>query len=146
MIDSPSSPFLFVIDTADYAGNFERELCAFITGRTGECGVGRDMSLRFTEETGQKPFENVIEEADDRGCRRPVTIYASPKPPHEANSVAISFDAKPTKTQIALMKARAATFAAMPDRWSPKTPRISSITGFRLIKQTITRKLEESAV
>lgn len=33
-------PFAFVVDTEQYAGNFERLLGAWVTGRAGECGVG----------------------------------------------------------------------------------------------------------
>ena len=35
----------FVVDTDTYAGNFEREMCAFMTGITGACGVGKEEVL-----------------------------------------------------------------------------------------------------
>ncbi len=232
MSTEPHAPYLFVIDTTDYAGNFERELCAFITGRIGDCEVGREMSELFTEETGQEPFENVIGEADDHGCYRPVTIYPTPgwfnhghgghfKDGDEAAalldyrqtvrestmedcyhvylkdwranpdsregyqksgwteaklekacrdsekeiekadalkrvhkwpaclSVAISFETTPTVAQIALMKERAAQFAALPAKTyggPPRGKRISKITGFRLIKQTIKRDTQETTL
>ncbi len=72
------APYLFVIDTADYAGNFERELCAYVTGRIGDCEVGREMAALFEEEIGQEPFKNVTCEPDDHGCSRPATIYPTP--------------------------------------------------------------------
>ncbi len=75
------APWLFVIDTEDYAGNFERDLCAFITGRVGECGVGDDYAEMFTEEVknmGDEPFANVIDEGDEHGCYRPCSIYPTP--------------------------------------------------------------------
>lgn len=78
MSTSPNAPYLWIIDTADYAGNFERDLCAYITGRIGECEVGQDMAKLFAAETGQQPFENVIQESDDHGCCRPVIIYQTP--------------------------------------------------------------------
>lgn len=236
MSHEPSAPYFFVIDTEDYAGNFERQLCAYITGRVGECGVGDDMAALFKEETGQEAFDNVIEEPDEHGCHRPATIYRTPgwfsnglggsfrdgqeaeslahykkaaaniyggyakparhylevlsgtdkkakaelvrlgwtvkackeniarhekeiakaqaltktpKYPGAYNSVAISFDSKPTAKQIALMKERAVAFAAMPAKTyggPPRGPRISKITGFRLIKQTVKRQLDEEAV
>lgn len=74
------SPWLFVIDTEDYSGNFERELCAYITGRVGECGVGDGCAELFNEETSlpEDFFENVREEADDHGCHRPASIFPTP--------------------------------------------------------------------
>lgn len=229
---NPTAPFLFVIDTEDYAGNFERPLCAYLTGRIGECEVGHKEAAAFMEETGLEPFENVTEEPDDHGCHRPVTIYPTPgwfnhgngghfrdgdevaaladyretvrkegynslwhgylkgwredpadrsrytdagwteeklaeaaaEKEREAEeriactevskwpaylSVAILFETEPTADQIALMKKRAVQFAALPARRygnEPVSSRISKITGFRLIKQTITRTLDSRAV
>ncbi len=34
--------YLFVIDTDTYAGSFEREICAYVTGQIGECEVGKE--------------------------------------------------------------------------------------------------------
>jgi len=77
-VTNQHAPFLFVVDTTDYAGNFERELCAYITGRVGECGKGQDQAKDFVEETGLQPFENVMDEPDEHGCHRPAAIYATP--------------------------------------------------------------------
>lgn len=33
---------IIVIDTDAYAGNFERELCAYLTGQIGDCKVGEE--------------------------------------------------------------------------------------------------------
>ena len=136
------APYIFVIDTKDYAGNFERELCAYITGKVGQCEVGQEMAESFLEETKLIPFENVIEEPDEHGCYRPVTIYPS-KNTSQYNSVAILFDSKPTKDQIDLMKKRALKFANLPSEWIKTDKRISKITGFRLIKNTIKREEEK---
>lgn len=119
--------YLFIIDTADYAGNFERELCAYITGRIGGCGVGDDMAGLFLKEMGLEQFENVIEQPDDHGCWRPTSICED-----NPNSVEIYFGEKPTKEQIELMKERAQKFAQMPDKWTQKS-NISKILGFRLV-------------
>lgn len=35
-----SKKYSFIIDTNSYAGNFEREMCAYLTGQVGDCGVG----------------------------------------------------------------------------------------------------------
>jgi hypothetical protein len=32
--------WLFIVDTDSYAGNFERCMCAYMTGQIGECEVG----------------------------------------------------------------------------------------------------------
>ncbi len=77
----------------------------------------------------------------------------TPKYPGASCSVAISFVTKPTKKQIALMKTRAALFAAnmMERDYSrsegyTKDPRIGKILGYRLIEQTIVRTLTEGVV
>lgn len=227
-----NAPWLFVIDTEDYSGNFERELCAYITGRVGECGVGDDMAKLFQKEVkdmGEEPFEHVMWEPDEHGCHRPASIYPTPgwfndgmggayqpggeeaaliayrkaaaeyhrntcycgywkewqeKPEsreryikagwtekklkkaaaeeeqkaQEAEkttklskypsyqSVAISFEKKPTQKEIDLMKSRAYTFGAMKDKWSKGKTRINKITGFRLIKNNVKRTTKEEAV
>ena len=40
---------MFVVDTTGYAGNFERELTAFITGTLDESGKGRIEAQQFRE-------------------------------------------------------------------------------------------------
>ncbi|MFA6159397.1 MAG: hypothetical protein WC763_07265 [Candidatus Paceibacterota bacterium] len=149
---TPEAQFLFVIDTADYAGNFERELCAYITGTIGDCGVGEDMAQIYDKEVGvdsfTNPFEDIIlSEPDEQGVCRPVTIY--PAPNGDMNSVAILFEYRPSGEQIALMKERTYRFAALPEHdygQRPLSPRISRILGFRLIEQTIKRDLREELV
>jgi hypothetical protein len=74
--------WIFVIDTDHYAGNFEREMTAYITGTAGDCGVGKDMFPYYTAETGdenREKFEDWLEfRADDHGCSRPCAIYSTP--------------------------------------------------------------------
>jgi len=75
------SKCLFIIDTNLYAGNFEREMCAYLTGHVGDCGVGDDYAEKFRKETKKDPdefFHNVIQEPDEHGCRRPATIWENP--------------------------------------------------------------------
>ncbi len=75
MATKPNFPcWGFVIDTDKYAGNFEREMCAYLTGRTGECGVGKPDEDKDYSIFGY----DVIDVADDNGCERPVTIYPTP--------------------------------------------------------------------
>jgi len=77
----------FVIDTDDYAGNFERPLVAFVTGVVGECGVGKKQAAQAREEFEQTPEgealaswfdENVTQVPDHTGCHRPAAIFATP--------------------------------------------------------------------
>lgn len=97
--------FVFVIDTNEYAGNFEREMCAHITGQVGECGVGDE----FVDEKVEMLFEPYIKNvSDDNGCSRPCEAISSPD--GGCNSVAIYFESQPTGELITIMKERATTF------------------------------------
>lgn len=74
--------YLFVVDTASYAGSFEREMCAFVTGQIGECGVGREVADQANDgllPEAQRWFgDHVVSMPDDHGCCRPVTIFSTP--------------------------------------------------------------------
>lgn len=68
-----------IIDTNLYSGNFEREMCAYITGQIGECGVGEE----HIDETA--PFYdwwsiNVVNRPDEEEypCYRPCAIEPTP--------------------------------------------------------------------
>jgi hypothetical protein len=78
-VDTPTSKII-VIDTANYAGNFERELCAYVTGQYGECGVGDDLAQQVASEIRHIGWWNdhIAHEADDRGCHRPASIWTTP--------------------------------------------------------------------
>jgi hypothetical protein len=75
--------FLLVIDTDEYAGNFEREMCAYLTGQVGECGVGGEYAELFHQEVPTKvaeSFENIVAfVTDEHSCARPATIWANPR-------------------------------------------------------------------
>lgn len=82
------------IDTDQYSGNFEREMCAFITGQIGECGVGLKFIDEAQEELSEIPLNVVGDESiktihdwidchiavemDDRRCSRPASIWPTP--------------------------------------------------------------------
>lgn len=74
--------WVFVIDTEQYAGSFERELTAYVTGQVGDCEVGYDLVKYYTSETGDENherFDNLLEHrSDENGCRRPCAIYPTP--------------------------------------------------------------------
>jgi len=101
MEDGPKNGYAFIIDTNSYAGNFEREMTAYLTGVVGDCGVGEDMVEKLPIN-----FEDDIQQvADDHGCYRPTSCWLEPKSGMN-NSVAIFFYNKPTDEQIKLMKER----------------------------------------
>jgi hypothetical protein len=73
--------YIYVIDTNRHAGSFEREMCAFITGRFGECEVGEEIANAAIGELTLEEFrwfeENVYFIPDDHGCVRPVSVFPS---------------------------------------------------------------------
>lgn len=71
--------YVLVIDTDKYAGNFEREMVAFITGQVGECEVGLKARDAFRAEFPDLDFEDlVIDQPNEHGCWRPASIWPSP--------------------------------------------------------------------
>lgn len=88
MANTKVTSVVFAIDTRQYAGNFEREMCAFITGQVGECGVGRQLVEMAQEELGEDTFNNtldwieehIVQEPDDSDhpCYRPCSIWPTP--------------------------------------------------------------------
>jgi hypothetical protein len=75
----PKSKIL-VIDTEQYAGNFEREMCAYLTGQVGDCGVGSDVADKHSSGIKHLDWwkENIAEEMDDDGvCSRPASIWST---------------------------------------------------------------------
>lgn len=126
----------FVIDTDSYAGNFEREMCAHITGTIGDCEVGEEL----VEDGISKKFPNIQNVADDNGCYRPVSCHELPNSGVN-NAVAIFFDINkpPSKEQIELMKERSGTFLEAyrnSSEWNKNAT--INITGFRLIEYKTT--------
>ena len=115
---------IVVIDTDSYAGNFEREMCAYITGQIGDCCVGDKKAALAAEELAevtifngeeQEPileyFEYSVEqEGDEHGCRRPVEIWNDLG--NGYSSLAIFFNEIPPDEVLAIMLERAKEFAA----------------------------------
>jgi len=80
-------PYVFAIDTDQYAGNFERQMVGYITGQFGECGVGKSESDVFWDDFAGDPilisddetiFDDVVSLPDHNGCCRPATIWPTP--------------------------------------------------------------------
>lgn len=130
--------YLFVIDTNAYAGNFERDMCAYMTGHVGDCGVGIGMAELYAKDEGE-PLYRVISVPDEQGCNRPTSIWPSPN--GDMNSVAIFFETRPNKNEIALLKRRAAMFLSAP-KGHQFDSRPTKILGFRLIEKKVTYEEE----
>jgi len=116
-----------VFDTDDYAGNFERQMCAFLTGRVGECEVGQEIAELVAPTLRHSAWyeEHVVEEPDDHGVWRPATAW--PSPDGEFNSVAIFVDELPAGEVLSEMVERAQEFCGPPH---------NSVLGLSLIKPT----------
>jgi len=103
--------FIFVIETDKYAGNFERQMCGYLTGKFGECGVGEEEAREFLEDRGLRaedsPFDDFVESVpdEDGGCRRPCSTWG-----RDNKSVAIFFYERPTDELISIMRERAKMF------------------------------------
>jgi hypothetical protein len=73
--------WIFIIDTDQYAGNFERELCAYMTGVVGDCDVGDSFAALYNKEMGVKSgqdstFIDILEQrSDEHGCCRPCATW-----------------------------------------------------------------------
>jgi hypothetical protein len=101
-----TAKYAVLIKTNKYAGNFEREMCAHVTGHIGECEVGK----KYVDKNIAKLFENVIgNEADDHGCYRPVTLGCDIKGGTNQD-VVIFFEEEPTKVHLDTIKKRLPDF------------------------------------
>ena len=139
-MDGPKEGFAFVVDTKNYAGNFEREMTAFLTGHIGECEVGDGMPK---PQVSDGFFDNVMDVADDNGTYRPTTCFPL-SGTQDYHGVAIFFDGKPSDEQVVFMKTRVKEFPEVfktTGRMAEfhKNDPLIEITGFRIIefKQTI---------
>lgn len=149
--------YLLVIDTNRYAGNFEREMCAYITGQIGDCAVGKKQAERAKQEIPQiiSTLEDLIEQVpDDHGCRRPVSIFPNPRYGNDGHgkhavltaenkdkfswpayySVAIYFHTLPQTEVLKILEERALKFAQQEEH--------ITIEGFRLLeKHTVYKEI-----
>lgn len=132
-----SERYIFIILTDQYAGNFERELCAYCTGVVGDCGVGEDEQGKFVKDySEEKAYEmwELLEQRYDEGCARPVSVSF----PNTA--LEIYFHSRPTQEVINMIKERANKFELKD--WGNK-PKPLSILGFELkIEVTITKNID----
>lgn len=126
---------IFIIKTDQYAGNFERELCAYCTGVVGDCGVGEEERNKFiddySEEKADEMWELLEQRFDDNGCARPVSVG------FPNTTLEIYFHSRPTREVINMIKERANKFELKDYKGSLKP---LSILGFRMKKETTTIK------
>lgn len=150
--------YKFIVKTDKYTGNFERQLCAYITGQIGECEVGDKQAKDFKDEYGEEicsMFEEIIQnKADEHGCYRPCNIRQThPEADnyvHETyeyngntynsvchNDMEIYFYNKPTQEMIDIMKKRAYEYGKMKN---------IKIYGFELQKEIVTYEYESEEI
>ena len=92
MTEPNDSCWGLVIKTDSYAGNFERELCAWLTGTIGECEVDKEL----VELDIEAMFDDIIcRMPDDHGCYRPVSIRFD-----NTNNLVIFFETCPSEQQM----------------------------------------------
>jgi hypothetical protein len=141
--------FGFIVKTDSYAGNFEREMCAYMTGHIGDCEVGDE----YVEMAIAQKFEGYIDSLPDHdgGCCRPVSMVAGDNyfetemsQKDKLNSLVIYFYSDPAQDPdlIEIMKKRAYEFPAIRQA-NRKTwdtgDKLFNILGFALVKsETIT--------
>ena len=124
--------------TDKYAGNFERRMCAFLTGVVDECGVGDIAAGLYSHKhPGENPWaEKLLQVADEHGCHRPVGIWS-----HHSQDVAIFLENRPTVEEIDFLRKRTLLFILDPrdgvgHSGDDSNPRIS-IKGFELIEYKV---------
>jgi len=154
--------YLLIVDTESYAGNFERQLGAYMTGQIGDCGVGQEEANLFIADVDEQTYEwfadNISDVPDDNGNRRPANISPTPgwfntghgkhyrygKKECETKypaylSVEMEFYKEPPSDMLDLMCKRAYEFSK--DTRVKYCSRPKKITAIRLVKR-ITQDIE----
>lgn len=105
--------YKIIIETDKYAGNFEREMTAFMTGAVDDYDIGAELKPIFKEECSKEislEIENLVEfKPDDHGTYRPCAIR--PNKNGSYNFVEIYLCQKPRKEILELLKERAFKYA-----------------------------------
>lgn len=129
----------FVIDTNLYAGNFEREMCGYVTGVWDGETHGGDQAAVFHKEVEGNPFAELVElrSDGDHGWMQPEHLERTPPAFKQNNSVAIHFEKEPPPDLIELMKSRARKFA-QEGRIFDRPVEGLRILNFRLLTHTTT--------
>lgn len=108
--EDESKSYSIVVETDSYAGNFEREMCAFMTGHIGECEVGLEEQKLYLLK--YDPIEEITDVADEHGCYRPVEIVCTPNcPKYEAFQIFLDNNEIPSEHSLNIMKSQAFEYA-----------------------------------
>ncbi len=157
--------FVFVIDTEQYSGNFEREMCGYLTGQidrdypdshgSKEAKIAQGELSEEVLEYFDQYIPHCLEEPDDLPIHTPQLIYPTPgwyntgggthikgDPPAGKKgypayqSVGIFFDERPPVHIVEILKERAQKFN---DYW-PSQGVLGckvGVTGFRILEETV---------
>lgn len=76
-VKSPKS-IMLIINTEQYAGNFERAMCAYVTGQTDEYGSDEEIAKLASPNIKHLDWweQHIVQESDS-GSYRPVTNWAT---------------------------------------------------------------------
>lgn len=69
---------MFCVDTNAYAGCFERHLCAFVTGKIGDCTVGLAECEEFKKSGAELAADLVVCMFDEHGSYKPCSLQPTP--------------------------------------------------------------------
>lgn len=134
---------ILIINTNQYAGNFEREMCAYVTGQVGDCGVGEEMIVDYPND--EYLFEElVLQVPDEHGCYRPCSIWYDTDIDQESyESVAIFFtdDFLPSKKERNFLEQRAREYAAKP-KWNTEELEIKGFKWINHVVQVIEKEIK----
>lgn len=145
-----------VFNFTQYTGGIERELCAYIIGAIGDCGVGEEMVELYDKDHPEGTefwglSDRTVGETDDNGCARPTSIYhdvgVDEKPNH---STIIFLGTLPTDEEMAMILARTKDFCQnRPDqdqewRTGEKVP--LTLKGVKLISNKVQRVIKTEKV
>lgn len=148
-----TSSYIFIIDTDSYAGNFEREMTAYMTGVIGDCGVGYEMMQKFHQEVPDMIvnkesvfIDRLLLIPDDHGCKRPCSIWKSDNS-SSYNSVAIFFSDKPSDNELSFLINRSHKFVKDKPKeclfwkFTQNDRETINILGFQLLEQVVENTL-----
>lgn len=129
--------YIFVVDTNSYAGNFNREMCAYMTGMWDNETHGGEQAEIFESEVGFDAFSELVNpQVDEYGLLSPQRLEQTP-PSNKYNSVGIFLNDVPSQPEIELLKSRAKKFAKEGMIFDRPVKNLR-VKGFRLLTEEIT--------
>lgn len=138
-VDHARSPYIFIIQTDEYTGNFERELTGYVTG-VDDGTHGDEQAVFFNAEVpkdvGQALGQKIDFNPDDNGYDRCCSIWNSVgRSGYE--DMAIFFHTAPTAAELNLIASRAKIFAKDPKACGYEWGSPFNIIGFQLINRSV---------